>query len=308
MAGVDASVIVVSYNTKALTLACLASIRRFTAGLAHSVIVVDNASTDGSADAIADQYPDVTLIRSDRNLGFSGGVNAGLAVNDSEFVILFNSDAYLIDNAFAAMVDFARAHPEAGGVGCRVMNEDRTHQPTAARFPHLWLDFSDHVLRPLGVLPRSWQANCVDATDYREPVETDWLSGSCALYRRRAIAEAGGIDDAFFLGEEDIDLGWRLKARGWRVMYMPFPGVVHLGGRSRAMSATSAGYFFGGRYLFYKKHHSAAYAGLFRSVLLFAYTLRWLLARARTMIGGGPPARHALARYTQYLTAIRRLS
>lgn len=308
MPGVDASIIVVSYNTRALTLACLASIRDFTSGLTYDVVVVDNASADGSADAIAEACPWATLVRADANLGFSGGVNAGLTASQSEFVILFNSDAYLVDNAFAAMVDFARAHPKAGGVGCRVMNEDRSHQPTAARFPRLWLDFTDHVLRPLRVLPQSWQANCVDATDYREPVDTDWLSGSCALYRRAAIEAAGGIDNDFFLGEEDIDLGFRLKQHGWRVMYMPFSGVVHLGGRSRALSAASAQYFFGGRYLFYKKHRSYRYARAFRALLLAAYGLRWLMARTRTMMGGGPPARQALARYSQYLQAIRRLT
>ena len=245
-------------------------------------------------------------MRSDRNLGFSGGVNAGLAAGDSEFVILFNSDAYLIDNAFAAMADYARAHPEAGGIGCRVVHEDRTHQPTAARFPHLWLDFSDHVLRPLGVVPKGWQANCVDSTDDPVAVDTDWLSGSCALYRRRAIAEAGGIDNDFFLGEEDIDLGWRLKQRGWRVVYVPVPGVVHLGGRSRAMSAAPARYFFGGRYLFYKKHHSRGYARAFRAILLVAYSLRrWAI---RLGAGRGASAQLALARYEQYLQAIRALS
>ena len=302
----DATVIVVNYNTKALTLACLASVRQFTVGLTYDVVVVDNASTDGSADAIADTCPWVTLIRSTTNLGFSGGVNAGLAASESEFAILFNSDAYLVGNAFAEMVAYARAHPQAGGVGCRVMNEDRSHQPTAAHFPHLWLDFSDHVLRPLRVLPTAWQINCVDATDYREPVETDWLSGSCVLYRRAALDSAGGIDNEFFLGEEDIDLGFRLKEAHWKVMYVPFSGVVHLGGRSRAMSATSAGYFFGGRYLFYKKHRSATYAAAFRWLLRIAYGLRLAGARLRTLMGGGPPAHETLARYRQYWLAIQR--
>jgi len=302
----DASIIVVNYNTKALTLACLASIQHFSAGFTYDVVVVDNASTDGSADAIAAACPWARLIRSNSNLGFSGGVNAGLAVSNSEFVILFNSDAYLVDNVFAPMVQYARTHPQAGGVGCRVMNEDRSHQPTAARFPHLWLDFSDHVLRPLRVLPQRWRINCVDATDYREPTETDWLSGSCVLYRRAALAAAGGIDNDFFLGEEDIDLGFRLKQTGWRVVYVPVSGVVHLGGRSRAMSAASAQYFFGGRYLFYRKHRSMLYARAFRAVLLAAYGVRLIGARLASLFGGGQAATRAAIRYAAYVQAIRR--
>ncbi len=306
MAPVDATIIVVSYNTRALTLSCLASIAKYTTGFTYDVIVVDNASTDGSADAIAEAHPWCRLHRSASNLGFSGGVNAGLSMSDSAFFILFNSDAYLIENAFEAMLQFARANPKIGGLGCRVMNVDRTHQPTAAQFPHLWLDLSDHVLRPLRLLPESWRVNCVDATDYRHPVETDWVSGSCALYRRTAVAAAGGIDNDFFLGEEDIDLGFRLKHTGWIVVYAPIPGVVHLGGRSRALSATSAQYFFSGRYLFYQKHHSALYANTFRTLLLIAYGLRRIYAGARVALGGGAPARQALARYTQYWQAIRR--
>lgn len=306
MAAVDASIIVVNYNTKALTLACLASIRAFSSGFSYEVIVVDNASTDGSADAIAEACPWATLIRSASNLGFSGGVNAGLAVNDSAFVILFNSDAYLTDNVFKAMIDYAGTDPKAGGIGCRVTNEDGSHQPTAARFPHLSLDFSDHVLRPLRLLPQRWRINCIDPTDYADIVDADWLSGSCVLYRRSAISTAGGIDNDFFLGEEDIDLGYRVRHSGWRMVYLPVKGVVHLGGRSRAMSTASAGYFFSGRYLFYKKHRSAVYARCFKTMLLAAYGMRWLTARVRAMFGGGPPARQALARYTQYLGAIRR--
>jgi GT2 family glycosyltransferase len=303
---VDASIIVVSYNTKELTLACLASIREHTARLTYEVIVVDNASIDGSADAIAQACPWVTLRRTARNLGFSGGVNDGLSVSLGEFIILFNSDAYLVDNAFLAMLEYARAHAQVGAVGCRVMNEDRSHQPTAARFPDLWLDFSDHVLRPLRVLPQRWRRNCVDAEDYREPVDVDWLSGSCALYRRTALETAGGIDEDFFLGEEDIDLGYRLTQAGWRIVYLPFSGVVHLGRRSRTLSPASAQYFFRGRYLFYKKHRSPRYARAFRALLLVAYGVRWLSARARVALGAGSPSRETLTRYEQYWQAIRR--
>ena len=308
MTSVDASIIVVSYNTKDLTLACLESIRRHTSGITYEAIVVDNASTDGSADAIAEACPWVTLRRSGTNLGFSGGVNAGMAVNDSAFVILVNSDAYLTDNAFEGMVRFARRHPKIGGVGCRVVNEDRSHQPTAGRFPNLWLDFSDHVLRPLRVLPQAWRANCVDPVDYGEPVDADWLSGSCVLYRRGALSTAGGIDNDFFLGEEDIDLGYRLKHAGWRVVYVPVGGVVHLGGRSRALSPTSAGYFFGGRYRYYAKHRHVLYAETFRMLLYAAYGARLVGAGLRASLGGGLPARQTLARYAQYWSAIRRLA
>jgi hypothetical protein len=302
----DASIIVVSYNTRELTLACLASIREHTTGLTYEVIVVDNASTDGSADAIAGACPWVVLRRAATNLGFSGGVSDGLSVSRSEFIILFNSDAYLIDNAFRAMLEHARAHALVGAVGCRVMNEDRSHQPTAAHFPDLWLDFSDHLLRPLRMLPKRWRRNCVDAEDYREPVDVDWVSGSCALYRRTAIEAAGGIDDDFFLGEEDIDLGYRLRQTGWRVVYLPFAGVVHLGGRSRALSPSSAQHFFRGRYLFYKKHRSRSCARTFKAMLLLAYGARWIGARARALFGAGPTSTQTLDRYTEYWRAIRR--
>lgn len=281
----DASIIVVNYNTRDLTIACLESVFQFSQKFDYEVIVIDNASTDDSVDAIKRTFPLVKLICSETNQGFGGGVCKGIALSQGEFIILFNSDAYLQDNAFYEMITYARQHPLIGELGCRVVGADRRHQPTAGRFPNLRLEIGDHFLRPFTFLPKRLRENCIDANDYQMPAQADWIAGSCVLLRRTAFDEAGGIDDSFFLGDEDIDLGYRLKKSGWQVVYFPQTGIVHLGGASRKMNPKSASYFFRGRYLFYQKHYSLGYAKTFRLLLMIAYQGRWWIARAGSLLG-----------------------
>ncbi|MGH7773360.1 MAG: glycosyltransferase family 2 protein [Candidatus Binatia bacterium] len=295
----DASIIIVSYNTRDLTLSCLASVIKHTVGLSYEVVVVDNASSDGSAEAIEQQFPSVRVYRSPQNLGFAGGVSRAVSYCSGEFLFLFNSDAYLQDNAFNAMITYVRQNSHVGALGCRVTSVNGSHQPTAGRFPSLWLDFSDHVLRPLAFLPARWRQNCIHADDFQQPVSVDWLAGSCVLLRRQALEEVGGMDEQFFLGDEDIDLGYRLKRAGWQVVYFPAVGVVHLGGRSKEFNPRSAYYFFLGRYRFYQKHYSNRYAQLFRSLLLFSYGLRWFGTWV-TFAAKNREFRQARRRYTQY--------
>ncbi len=295
----DASVIIISYNTRELTLSCIASVHQHTWCLSYEIIVIDNASSDGSFKAIQEQFPSVLVHCNAENLGFAAAVNQGLSQSRGEFLILFNSDAYLQDNAFSAMITYARQNSHVGALGCRVTNPSGSHQPTAGRFPSLWLDFSDHVLRPLTFLPARWRQNCIHADDFQQPVSVDWLAGSCVLLRRQALEEAGDLDEQFFLGDEDIDLGYRLKRAGWQVVYFPALSVVHLGGQSKVLNPRSAHYFFLGRYRFYQKHYSNRYAHLFRSLLLFSYGLRWF-GTWITFAVKNREFRQARTRYTQY--------
>ncbi len=271
----DVSIIIVSYNTRELTLSCLASVQRHTACLSYEIIVIDNASSDGSPEGIEQQFSSVRVCRNSENSGFAAAVNQGLALSNGEFLVLLNSDASLRDNAVHGMVSYARKNPSVGAVGCRVTNQDGSHQPTAGRFPCLWLDFSDHFLRPLTFLPARWRQNCIYPDDFQEPVLVDWSAGSCLLLRRKALQEAGGLDEQFFLGDEDIDLGYRLKKTGWQAVYFPSASVVHLGGQSKKSNPRSAYYFFLGRHRFYQKHYPYRYARFYRLLLLLSIGLRW---------------------------------
>jgi GT2 family glycosyltransferase len=281
----DASIIIVNYNTRDLTLTCLESVYRFSQDFHYEVILVDNASTDDSVAVIRENFPQAVIICNETNLGFAGGVSKGILQSQGKFILLLNSDAFIRENVFYKMIHYSRMHPEIGELGCRVVGSDNLHQPTAGRFPNLRLEVGDHLLRPFSFLPNRFRKNCIDSMDYKSPIATDWLAGSCVLLRRAAIEEAGGIDENFFLGDEDIDLGYRLKQAGWLVVYFPETGVVHLGGASRKMNPRSATYFFRGRYQFYRKHYSPGYAWTFRLLLLIAYQSRWLVARVGSLLG-----------------------
>jgi GT2 family glycosyltransferase len=193
--------------------ACLASLQRQT--LDHDVLVVDNASTDGTPELLAREHPEVRVLRLDRNTGFAGGVQAALDATDAEFVALLNNDAVADEHWLAALVDEAQAHPEAAAVTSRMYLAGRT-PPT--------LNNTGVVLLPTGY---GADRDLGRADDVRtEAGEVFGFSGGAALLRTAAVRSAGGFPVPFFLYYEDTDTSWRLRAAGWTVRYAP-GAVVH---------------------------------------------------------------------------------
>jgi GT2 family glycosyltransferase len=207
------TVVVVTWQGAHLLPDCLASLHRQT--LAHDVVVVDNASTDGTAELLERDHPDVRVIPLDSNTGFAGGVQAGLDATDAEFVALLNNDAVADDGWLAALVAEALRHPESGAVTSRMYLAGRTPP----------------VLNNTGVvlLPTGYGADRglgADDTAYRVPDEVFGFSGGAALLRTAAVREVGGFPVPFFLYYEDTDTSWRLRTAGWTVRYAP-SAVVH---------------------------------------------------------------------------------
>jgi len=272
------SVVIPSFNTRDLTAQCVASVLAHTTAIDCEILVVDNASADGSAEVLRDRFPAIAIHRNAENLGFARAANQGVRLSRAPFVILLNSDAYLTDDALGAMVAYARTDDRIGALGCRVRNADGSHQPSAGRFPTLRLEVSDQFLRPLSWMPMSWRRNCVWSEDFACATDVDWIAGSCLLLRRAALDEIGLLDEQFGFGEEDIDVGARLRAAGWRVVYHPGANVVHLGGQSRVFNPAAAERFFEGRYRLYRKHRGRATAGVYRQIVLASIAVRWLAA------------------------------
>lgn len=300
------SVIIPSFNTRDLTLRCVESVLSHTRQIGLRVLVIDNASRDGSADAISERFPEVVVHRNATNVGFARAINQGLQVSGGDFALLLNSDAYVTDNALERMAGYMREHPRIGALGCRVVNRDGSHQPTAGRVPTLRLEISDQFLAPLTFLSPRLRRNCVLSQDFRRPVEVDWVAGSCLLLRREALETVGPLDEQFVLGEEDIDLGIRLRKAGWHVVYYPGADVVHIGGQSRPFNAESATHFFMGRYRLFHKHFGAHRARGYRWIMLASMGLRWLASRlGETLRRDGPRRADA---YAQVWSRIRRWS
>ena len=212
------SIVIVSYNTRDLLRACLESIGVHCPEA--EVIVVDNASDDGSAQMVRDLFPTVQLVVSPTNQGFAGGNNLGLSHTHGEFVVLLNSDTVLEDDSLTRCVDWMRAHPELGAASPRLVGGDGQPQRCFHRFPSLRDELRKAFRRPLPPL----------AGD-RDP--EGWLAGTALVVRRAALDGVGGrLDDVFFMYWEDADLSARLRKAGWDVAPFPKGYIRHLGGAS----------------------------------------------------------------------------
>lgn len=238
----DVSIVVVSWNTRELLERCMAEAHASAPSLAREVIVVDNASSDGSAEWLAEHWPNVALVRNPANRGYAPACNQGLRVARGRFVMALNTDAFLVGDALGALVRELESHPELGAVGPRLLNADGTTQWVCARrAPRFATALFVHTMLPAYVpsLGRTLLDTYPDAR-YAQGGKVDVLSGACLLFRREALERAGFLDDRLVLNYDDVEWSVRARRAGWQLGYVPAAEVVHLGGQSRALDAESA--------------------------------------------------------------------
>jgi len=211
-----ATIIVVSYNTRELLRQCLAALRARAPD--YPVVVVDNASSDGSAEMVEHEFPGVRLLRNQHNAGFGAANNRALRDVDTELTMLLNGDTLLDCDVIAALARTLDRHPQAAAVGCRLVSLDGSTQASVRCFPS-----ATHSLkRALGIRdPLPQQLAPVDSVD-----------GAAVLLRTEAFRAVGGFDERFFLYAEDVDLCRRLSRHGWQVLYDPSVSLLHVGGGS----------------------------------------------------------------------------
>jgi GT2 family glycosyltransferase len=209
----EVSVVVVNWNTQDILRDCLKSIYEQAGEIDLEVIVIDNASTDGSVEMVKKDFPQVTLIENSQNRGFAAANNQGIDISKGRYVLLLNSDTVVLDNAIAKTVAFADSHPKAAIVGCRVLNPDQTLQPTCFMFPSIlnMLLSSTYLYK---IFPKSKffgreQMTWWDRSDVRE---VDVVTGCFMLIRRKAIQQVGTMDEQFFMYGEETDWCYRWPA------------------------------------------------------------------------------------------------
>ncbi len=233
-AEVDLSVVIPSYNTRELMEQALRTVDEASEGLRVQVIVVDNASRDGSQEMVEAGFPHVELIRNDRNLGFGGANNIAFERVKGRHVLLLNSDTIVGADTLRTLVEFMDEHPEAGAAGCRILNPDGSLQLDCRRgFPTPSAAF--YKLTGLSRLfPRSRRFARYNLTylDPEETSEVDALSGSCMIVRGRVLEEVGGFDEDYFMYGEDLDWCFRMGQAGWKIYYVPATQIIHFGGAS----------------------------------------------------------------------------
>lgn len=271
----ELSIVLVSWNTRELLLEALASVLPMR-GVSGEVIVVDNASADGSAEAVEARFPEVRVVRSERNLGFAGGVNRGFSEAQAPYVLLLNSDTFVIGDALQALTAYAEAHPEAGVVGPRVLNEDRTLQASRFRFPSLLnLLLSTTYLYKLFPGSRFFNRERLAAQDPDRAAPVDVVSGCAFLVRRELLDRIGGFDESFFMYAEETDFCYRAWQEGFEVHYAPVGDIVHTGGGSSRL-ARRANFLEYRRSIlrYFHKHHGLLQAQLARLLLASFLALR----------------------------------
>jgi GT2 family glycosyltransferase len=225
----DVSIVIVNWNTRDIVRNCLCSTYGQTKNVDFEVIVIDNASMDGSAKMVQTEFPQVNLIKNSNNVGFAAACNQGIAISKGKYVLLLNSDIVILDNAIAKAFTFAETHPEAAVVGCRVLNPDKTVQQTCFMFPSLlnMLLSTTHLHKLFsssGFFGREYMT-WWDRDDVRQ---VDCVTGCFMLVRQNAIKDVGTLDERFFMYGEETDWCYRFKKAGWVTLFTPGAEIVHL--------------------------------------------------------------------------------
>ncbi len=275
------SIIIVNWNTRDLLIDCLESIRQNAPGC--EVIVVDNASSDGSAGAAREQFPQVKLIASEANLGFAAGNNLGIAEATGEYVLLLNPDTVVKPDAVDAMREYLAANPDAGAVGCRIENPDGSQQESYwMTFPSLgWLFLKALYLDK--IVRRFRKVKKEDDT----PFQVAHLLGACIMAPRCILQELSGFDESYFLYLEETDLCQRIFQSGKNIYYLPSASIIHFGQQSSIQAAewTNIQLYLSTYKFIRRKNKSRAARYALQGVIALSAIVRLLLWSVRLCSG-----------------------
>lgn len=257
---IDLSVVIVNWNSLALTDACLASIREQTRGIRYEVFVIDNGTTKDDGPAVLQaRHPWIQLICNDANLGFTIANNQGIRRARGRYVLLLNNDTVQTENALGRAVAHMDAHADVGALGILHRNADteRTPQASYFQFPRPWTEVAVLV----GVARAPGPAAYLP--DVSGPRDTDWVCGSFLLMRRSCLEQVGELDERFFIYQEDVD--WCLRARrtGWLVRFWPDVSMLHVGSAAKPFMKDKTLIMFRSQVSYYRKHHGLAAAAAY---------------------------------------------
>jgi len=267
----DLSIICVNWNSVDYLRECIASIYENTQGVAFEIIVVDNASPQKGVESIKEQFQDVTIIKSEHNIGFAPANNIGFRESSGEYVLFLNPDTKLIGPTINTLLDCIKALPDAGIVGCKMLNTDLSVQITSIqKFPTILNQIvnSEHLQLRWPACP-IWNIGPLFAEQTR-PIEVEVIPGACMLLRRSVFEQVGMFSEDYFMYAEDLDLNYMLKRAGYKNYYIGEATIVHHGGRSSSRQqlnqwATMMKYRAMTRY--YRKTRGRFYETMYRTTM-----------------------------------------
>jgi GT2 family glycosyltransferase len=288
------AVVVVSFNTREHLRACLASVRAEAPG---EVIVVDNASSDGSAEMVRTEFQDAVLHANSTNLGYGAAANQGIRACRARYTLLLNGDTRVHPGVLAAMEQYLDEHQRAAVVGPRLLNPDGTLQPSCFPFltPFNVLVLNTGLNKLVRLLPFA-RKRLLPVWPHTHPRVVPWVKGAALAIRREAFESVGGFDVGYFMYAEELDLCFRLRARGWETHFAPVANVVHVEAASTMQFRPDmAARLFASIQHFYQQHYSPAYLRRFRWVIKAIMLKRILRDTILRWLARDPAVRRRLA-------------
>ena len=276
----DVDIILVSWNTRDLTLQCLDSLARSAGSYTLSVWVVDNASHDDSIENIKIHHPEVNIIENSENRGFAAANNQGIQVSSGRYVLLLNTDTIAHPEAIAKLIAFADTHKRAGMVGPMLLNPDKSYQGSFAPQPTIVSELLSAT--GLGVrLFGRWFPNYGPKQATRTQ-QAGYIQGACMLVRRETIEQVGLLDEHYFMYSEEPDWCKRMNQAGWEVWYTPDAQITHYGGQSTQQRRFEMlVILYRSKVRFFMKHRGQGYAVIFCALLLVVLRIKQLVSYLR---------------------------
>ncbi len=259
----DISFVIVNWNTRELLKNCLASVGRTVRDLSYEIIVVDNASADGSVAMLRDLFPRVVIIANNENRGFGAANNQAFQAMGGRYAYLLNTDTVLTEGAVRELFSFMENHPEAGMSCGQLLNRDGSKQNSIASFPTLFTLLMNISLLEY-LFPEKYPSK---RYEHRQPIAVDSAIGACLMVKKEAMDAVGWFDERYYFFFEETDWAYRMRLAGWRVYHVPTARIYHLQGQSIGPDIRSRIEFYRSRYQFFEKWHRFPYYALIRLVI-----------------------------------------
>lgn len=248
-------IVLVNYNTREMLLSCLES-SKASGDEGVSYVVVDNASSDGSVEALRKTFPEVKVLLNEKNVGFATACNQGARVVNGDILVMLNTDTLVQKGCWSTLKRFFREVPEAGIAGGRVLNPDGSIQYSLRHFPNLWNALSETFFIHHHFKATCWSSEVITAeNEYARSHKVDWVSGAFLACWRKVWEDLGGFDEVFFMYCEDVDLCRKAHDHGYNVFYAPAPSIIHFGGQSSPGTVQTLEMQMRARLRYSAKHH-----------------------------------------------------
>lgn len=278
---IDLSIIIVNWNTRELLSQCLTSISTNWRSIISEIIVVDNASTDGSSNLVESQFPDIKLIKNRENVGFVKANNQGAEIALGRYLLLLNSDTRVLDNSIDKIISFLDEHPDVWVVTGNVRNKDGTFQRPFQRFPHpVGAFFRNTIRRIYGFNTPFHRRYRMEHINDKNMLEVDWVFGAYQFVRRDFITDGKVFDEDIFMYNEDTLLCYNVKKAGGKVMYLPFAPIIHyIGASAKQVRPFSVYHSFRGSTVFFLKTRGKYVASFYESAVKLMWSVFLIILR-----------------------------